>query len=653
MRGIFVLTISLSSVAVAAGQQRAIAPGVLVRQYQVAEQLHAVPEIAPGELPNDFRVVKTIDLGEDESFGSLENNFVTDVSGYIRVMSAGRHTFQLLSDDGARLWVRGQVVVDNDGLHGAIAKEGTIDLPKGRHGFRILHFDAGGGKRLALRWKPPTAADDADFKVVPAEFLMHNPRLKGHLAAGNKRVIQPLRRGLPGDGVPQGEPHPGFRVGFEAAAPTPADDLRFENSYVVDMSVSGAAKPPAVAWVPDGVNDYVSRDVVPLNDDHYPDNLIISTPTEDKRVYVETIHGRRQGCVFRFGQSQDATLEPAAGASVFEMQAVRALTDGFEIEFTQPLDPRVGWDSDGYKIEQWPFNHAQGVAPLRDGKTVDVAAASVSADRKRVHLRIPRLSRNKVTYIRLLTPFVSENGKRPWSTEAWYTLLAIPADKRAEITDPPVAPPQNFLTLAEREAGWRLLFDGESTKGWRGYGKEEFPERGWTVRDGCLAHTRRGGDIITQETFGDFELTLEWRISPRGNSGIFYRVDESVGPPWETGPEMQVLDNAEHPDGRNVLTSAGSNYGLYAPIRDIAQPVGFFNEARIVARGALIEHWLNGVKIVEYELGTDDWAERVANSKFKVWPEYGQRRDGHIVLQDHGDKVWYRNIKIRRLENGE
>jgi len=173
----------------------------------------------------------------------------------------------------------------------------------------------------------------------------------------------------------------------------------------------------------------------------------------------------------------------------------------------------------------------------------------------------------------------------------------------------------------------------------------------WLVEDGTLQFRPGGpgGDILTRETFADFELELEWRVAEGGNSGIFFRVDEAEPRTFESGPEMQVLDNKGHADGKNPLTSAGSNYALHAPSQDTTRPVGEWNQARLLVRGAQVEHWLNGVKVVEYELWTEDWRSLVAGSKFVEWPRYGLAREGHIALQDHGDPVWYRNIRVRTL----
>jgi hypothetical protein len=206
----------------------------------------------------------------------------------------------------------------------------------------------------------------------------------------------------------------------------------------------------------------------------------------------------------------------------------------------------------------------------------------------------------------------------------------------------------NTLTAAERDAGWRLLFDGRSLDGWRGFRREELPG-GWAVEEGTLVRVGPGGDIITDEQFENFELSLEWKVGPAGNSGIFYLASEEVGRIFESAPEMQVLDDAGHADGASPLTSAGANYGLHPVPPGVVRAAGEWNEARIVVRDGHVEHWLNGERVVEYELGSEDWARRVAESKFVEWPTYGQARRGHIGLQDHGDPVWFRNIKVREF----
>ncbi len=197
--------------------------------------------------------------------------------------------------------------------------------------------------------------------------------------------------------------------------------------------------------------------------------------------------------------------------------------------------------------------------------------------------------------------------------------------------------------------GWKSLFDGKTLNGWRGYKQQQVPA-GWKVEDGVIARQSGGGDIVTNDEFGDFELALEWKISPGGNSGVFYRVIDGQGEAWHMAPEYQILDNAGHSDGKNPLTSAGSCYALYAPVRDVTKPVGQWNETRIIAKGKHVEHWMNGTKLLEYEIGSPDWNAKVAASKFKVYPHFAEQPRGRIGLQDHGNLVWYRNIRIRELK---
>jgi hypothetical protein len=211
----------------------------------------------------------------------------------------------------------------------------------------------------------------------------------------------------------------------------------------------------------------------------------------------------------------------------------------------------------------------------------------------------------------------------------------------------------NNLTDNERAAGWKLLFDGKSTTGWRKYQGDSVPEM-WTASEGALVFQPQnskvhGNDIVTQDQYENFELALEWKISEGGNSGIMYRVSESGPFPWTTGPEYQICDNARHADGKRPLTSAASCYAVYAVSRDVTKPAGQWNQTRLVVNGNHVEHWLNGEKVVEYELGSDDWKAKVQASKFRTMPGYGKEAKGHICLQDHGDRVEFRNIKIRVL----
>ena len=201
---------------------------------------------------------------------------------------------------------------------------------------------------------------------------------------------------------------------------------------------------------------------------------------------------------------------------------------------------------------------------------------------------------------------------------------------------------------AAADDGWRPLFDGVTTAGWMRYDQGPWTG-GWEAQDGALVMVGGGGDIVTEEEFEDFELELEWQVGPGGNSGIFFNVVDGLGAVYASGPEVQVLDNTTHPDGKNVLTSAGSCYALYAPERDVTRPAGQWNQARLLSKDGHVQHWLNGTLLCEYTIGSDDWNARVAASKFKDMPQFGSASRGRIALQDHGDRVAFRNLRIREL----
>src|SRR5215213_8409278 len=213
----------------------------------------------------------------------------------------------------------------------------------------------------------------------------------------------------------------------------------------------------------------------------------------------------------------------------------------------------------------------------------------------------------------------------------------------------------NTLTAAEKSAGWTLLFDGRSLDGWRGYKKADAAGVRWKVEDGSLALPADNGrdthgqrDIISKDTFEQFELVFDWRIAPGGNSGVKYFILEDLDS--AIGHEYQVIDDERHPDakiGPHRQTAAFYDV-LRAADRPI-KPAGEWNTTRIVVRGQTVEHWLNGKKVLQYELGSPALKAAIAKSKFKDIPRFGLRQNGHILLQDHGNQVWFRSIKIRRI----
>ena len=246
--------------------------------------------------------------------------------------------------------------------------------------------------------------------------------------------------------------------------------------------------------------------------------------------------------------------------------------------------------------------------------------------------------------------------------------LFFPAASLGMIVSLAAAQIPNTLTPQEKAGGWHLLFDGATTAGWRSTRSPGFPATGWEVKDGLLSVTEHGGeeggnagDIITARRYTNFELSVDFRITPGANSGIKYFVDLDLTPGHEghgsnVGFEYQVLDDALHPDakkGKDGDRTVASLYDLIAAAADKpVKPVGEWNTARIVVRGNHGEHWLNGVKVVEYNRSTPEFRARVAASKFHIYPGYGDADSGYILLQDHGFPVSFRNVKIHELPSG-
>ena len=215
----------------------------------------------------------------------------------------------------------------------------------------------------------------------------------------------------------------------------------------------------------------------------------------------------------------------------------------------------------------------------------------------------------------------------------------------------------NTLSKKEEKAGWRLLFDGKSTTGWRNFNSNTIGNA-WKVQDGALfldnAVTAREdrGDIMSADEFENYEFSIDWKIDSCGNSGIIFNVveDPKYRAVWHTGPEMQVLDNACHPDAKIEKHRAGDLYDLIKSSKETVKPAGQWNTAKIVSNKGKYEFWLNGYKAVEFTMHDAQWDALVAGSKFKNMSDFGKATKGHIALQDHGDKVWYKNIKIREIK---
>jgi hypothetical protein len=238
---------------------------------------------------------------------------------------------------------------------------------------------------------------------------------------------------------------------------------------------------------------------------------------------------------------------------------------------------------------------------------------------------------------------------------------------------PNQAPAMNTLSAQEQKAGWKLLFDGKTLNGWRAYQSDTVEIRdpqtravvrkevrlakvdsigpSWKVIDGVLTKTRPGDDIVTRDQYANFELAWEWKVTPAGNSGVFIRANETQSKIYWSAVEFQIADDSLTPDSKNPLTSAGAAYGLYAPPKGVAKFAGNWNSSRIVANGTHVEHWMNGVKTIEYDVGSPDFNAKIAASKFKPYPGWGTAKSGIIGIQgDHTGTLELRNIKIRVMK---
>ncbi len=243
---------------------------------------------------------------------------------------------------------------------------------------------------------------------------------------------------------------------------------------------------------------------------------------------------------------------------------------------------------------------------------------------------------------------------------AAITLIPTTAKKKITTATSVQASTDNTLSETEQREGWRLLWDGKTTEGWRGAKSSTFPKKGWKIEDGILkveaakgAESGNGGDIVTVRPYHNFILKVDFKITEGANSGIKYFVDPDMnkGTGSAIGCEFQILDDLRHPDAKLGVKGnrkLGSLYDLIPAPEEKPFIITEWNTACVIVKDKHVEHWLNGVKMLEYERNTQEWNALVAYSKFKIWPDFGNR-DGHILLQDHGNEVWFKNVKIKEL----
>ena len=223
------------------------------------------------------------------------------------------------------------------------------------------------------------------------------------------------------------------------------------------------------------------------------------------------------------------------------------------------------------------------------------------------------------------------------------TLLGAACGTPTQRSRPDAITPTDSL----RRNGFLQLFDGRTLTGWHTYQQSPGVTSGWTVDGGAIRTDGNARDLVSDQQYSSFELDLEWKVAPGANSGIFYWANEGTGEIYENAPEMQVLDNLGHPDGKSPLTAAGSLYGLSPAPLTAVKPVGEWNQVRIIVHGSKVQQWLNGVRVVDVNFDSREMKDKIAASKFKDWLTFGKSRRGHLGLQSHGGTVWFRNIRIK------
>ena len=396
-------------------------------------------------------------------------------------------------------------------------------------------------------------------------------------------------------------------------------------SRSVDFAgTEGLTETLPVVWLPqDEIGNSPSMPLA-INVGPYQGQMIHGEVTHGgiKRVFIEQINNQYQGALFRFTQGLEAGVNRLIwgpdgslyvggvgssgnwsdgenrwyglqrltynGSTTFEMLAVRAKSDGLELEFTAPIEAGYGTTPEEYRIQQWYYLPTENYGgPKMDLENLEINSIHLSDDRKKVFLELPGIKQGHMIHVRIYQPFRSDEKQSLWTTEAWYNMNQIPTGDPG-FRNPVKAKQHNTLTQEETAAGWELLFDGTTTNGWRKFQSDRIGSA-WKVVGGTLMldpNNDDGGDIVTEAQYQDYELALEWKIETGGNSGIMYNVleDSEYSSPWHTGPEMQILDNIRHNDGRIETHRSGDLYDMIACKFVTANGPNEWNSVRILSK---------------------------------------------------------------------
>jgi len=472
-------------------------------------------------------------------------------------------------------------------------------------------------------------------------------------------------------------------------------------------------KPPVV-WMPQHEIGNSPSEPMLMTEGQYNGQLVYGDVYHGglKRVSLDKVAGEYQGAIIRFSAgfqgSVNRLVRGADGAiyvgeigsnpnwaqegkkwyglerlnytgkQTFELLSVQAQPHGFSLQLTKPLAKNAKITANTVKLKQWFYHPTkQYGGPKYNEHSLTADSVIVSEDGLTIDVRVSGLKAGYVVYIDLDNTLNSESGEKLWAHEAWYTLNNIPTSVQSKlqiqkksdaIVNETIQAVNNSLSEQEKADGWQLMFDGKTLNGWKDYASDDQNKsENWSVENGTLKLTPSGnnfwkdakwflfggasGDLLYYpEKFDNFELTLEWKISKNGNSGIFYFVaDEEHSAPWETGLEMQVLDNEGHDDGQYEKHRSADLYDLIASSEEPVNEPEQWNKIIIKVQNHQVEHWMNGVKVVEFTHADSTWSKMVSASKFSSMDDFGKATKGHIVLQHHGDIVWYRNLKIRNL----